>query len=341
MSLFLAYLNGAQKSRQYSNISIIKFILFSVVSIAWMFMLKDKRYLGSVYTTLIINALFGLIIAIFVYLRPVLNIKYNFNHLKYGLAFGLPLVPHALSGVLLSYFDRIIINQLNGPKDAGLYSFAYNIGMVMYIVVMSFNKSWNPYFYKNMNEKKFTLIQVEALKYIKYIYFIAVLLVFFSAEIVKVMANPKYYDSISIIPIIVCSYVLVYLYALYVNFAFYKKKTYLISINTLAAAIINIVLNYIFIPKFGYRIAAYTTFVSYIVLLMLHYINTRVVLKYNVIAMRSLLAKSVVYIIAIAIYYLLHLIKLNTFCAVAIKIIIVAIIIPYTFKKQSILHIKI
>ena len=47
-------------------------------------------------------------------------------------------------------------------------------------------------------------------------------------------------------------------------------KTVRISLYTAVAAVINLVLNYIFIPYFGYVAAAYTTIVSYVVALILH-----------------------------------------------------------------------
>ena len=45
--------------------------------------------------------------------------------------------------------------------------------------------------------------------------------------------------------------------------------------------IINIVLNYIFIPKYGYIAAAYTTLASYFLTMIFHYIFLKVVLKKN------------------------------------------------------------
>ena len=61
---------------------------------------------------------------------------------------------------------------------------------------------------------------------------------------------------------------------LYVNIEFYKKKTMGVSIATMIATALNIILNLIFIPmnpEYSYVIAAYTTLASFIVLFCLHY----------------------------------------------------------------------
>ena len=62
-----------------------------------------------------------------------------------------------------------------------------------------------------------------------------------------------------------------FIYTLYVNIELYNRKTHLISCATTMAAIINVFLNYICIPKWGYMAAAYTTMVSYLFMLIFHY----------------------------------------------------------------------
>jgi O-antigen/teichoic acid export membrane protein len=55
---------------------------------------------------------------------------------------------------------------------------------------------------------------------------------------------------------------------------FFYRKTGLISLGTLLSAIINITLNIIFVPKFGYIAAAITTTISYLFLFIFHYLIT-------------------------------------------------------------------
>ena len=60
---------------------------------------------------------------------------------------------------------------------------------------------------------------------------------------------------------------------------FIGKKTGAISLFTFIAGFTNIFLNYHFIPKYGYEIAAWTTLASYILLFILHYFNVKFILK--------------------------------------------------------------
>lgn len=292
VSLYLAYLNGAGKSKSFSAMSITKFFLYSALSITWMLMLDEKRYLGGVYSLLIVNSSFALFVYYRIFISMQGTLKKFKQHISYALKFGIPLLPHTFSGVMLAYFDRIIINQIVGSAETGLYSFAYNIGMLMFVVIIAFNRSWNPFFYANMNKEKFRAINSHAQSNFNIIILIAGLLILFSGEIVKIMAASRYHASMGIIPVIMLSYVFVYLYYLFVNFSFFQRKTHVISINTLIAGSVNIALNYLLIPRFGYFVAAYTTLASYMLLLLLHYIYVTLFLKYRIIKLGPLLLKT-------------------------------------------------
>ena len=109
--------------------------------------------MGRIYSQLVITFIFSILLIAYLIKRS----KFNFEkkHLIYSLKYGIPLIPHALSGFILAQFDRIIINNLCGNYQAGLYSFAYNIGMIMNVIVLAMNKSWVPIFYKKYAKIKF------------------------------------------------------------------------------------------------------------------------------------------------------------------------------------------
>lgn len=81
-------------------------------------------------------------------------------------------------------------------------------------------------------------------------------------EIVKLLASSKYWEGIGIIPPVVLANYIIFAYTLYVNIEHFYKKTPYITLNTVIAAGLNLILNYIFIPRYGYMAAAYTTLVA-------------------------------------------------------------------------------
>lgn len=276
-NMYLSYLQASKQSKRYSLISINKGVLTLIISIIWVYLLKENRYYGKVYSGLLITTVFA--VYMIYNLIKLSKFKFRFEHIKYSIRFGVPLIPHTLSGFILMFFDRIIINQLSGATDTGLYSFAYNVGMVMFIIAIAMNNSWVPIFYEDIINKDFKKINSLAYNYSKYIYFAAIGLILFSKEIVFLMADKKYHTALPIVPVIVIGYVCWFLYTLYGNYSFYRKKTGLISLATLSAGAINIGLNYWLIPIFGYVAAAYTTVVSYFLLFIFHFLNVKYILK--------------------------------------------------------------
>ena len=101
------------------------------------------------------------------------------------------------------------------------------------------------------------------------------MLIMIAPEILYILGGEEYMQAVYVIPPVMIGYIAQMLYTLYVNIEYYNRKQKQIMAGTLIAAAINIILNLIFIPIFGYIAAAYTTLVGYIVLLFVHYAFVR------------------------------------------------------------------
>ena len=85
-------------------------------------------------------------------------------------------------------------------------------------------------------------------------------------EIVRILATEEYYEAIYLMPPIAAGIFLISLGNLYSNILLYYKKTQYILIATIVAAALNVSLNALLIPIYGYQAAAYTTLAAYIVM---------------------------------------------------------------------------
>lgn len=84
-------------------------------------------------------------------------------------------------------------------------------------------------------------------------------------------APASYFDAKKLIPPVILATYFVFLYSFFANIEIYNKKNKFMAIATFVAAIFNIAGNAVFIPKYGYEAAAYTTLVAYILLMGMHY----------------------------------------------------------------------
>ena len=194
---------------------------------------------------------------------------------KHALKFNIPLIPHYLSTMVLSSADRIMIGKMADASSAGIYGLAYSISQIMTLFNNALFQTIEPWLYKRINEKKIKDISKVAYPAFIGIGAVNLFLIVLAPEAVAIFAPPEYYDAIWIIPPVAMSVYFMFSYVFFAVFEFYYEKTKLIAAATSAGAILNIVLNYIFINAFGYYAAGYTTLVCYMIYAAFHMLFMR------------------------------------------------------------------
>lgn len=285
-------------------ISIANTVIGVIISIILVLSFSESKYLGKIIGTFIPISLIGITVFIIVLAkgRKFINIKYW----KYALALSIPMIPHVLAHLILGQSDRVLINRYIGNDAVGIYSFAYNIGMISQILLGSLNSAWVPWFYRKMDEKDSETIIKVTQKYIALFSFFVIYLIYISPELIKIMGPENYWEASKIVPIVILACFFQFLYTLLVNIQFYIKKNYFIPIGTVVAAILNIGLNIYFIPLYGYMAAAYTTLASYIVLFLMHYLITNHIFKSNVYKIDLFLRATIIITLFTVLFYLIQ-----------------------------------
>lgn len=241
-------------------------VIFSIFAV--LFVCKTNLYMGRIVPTALINILFGIIVVVLVFRKSKVLLKKEY--LRYGLIYSVPLIVHGIALNILSQSDRVMITSLADASQTGIYSLIYNFSMISSVITTSLEGIWMPWFLQKMKERKIQDIDEMGKCYINLMTYIMVCLILVAPEVVKLLASKPYWEGIRIIPPVVLANYVIFMYTLYVNIEHYYKKTPYITVNTFIAAMSNLVLNYIFIPKYGYVAAAYTTIASYLLSFVLH-----------------------------------------------------------------------
>lgn len=241
-------------------------VVLSVIAIKYI--LTDNLYLGRIIPTSFTIIVFGIMVCLLVYSKS--RCFLNREYLKYVLSFSLPLILHGIALNILSQSDRTMITWLADSSQTGIYSLIYNFSMIATVITTSLEGIWVPWFYSRLQKKSYGEINQVAKDYINLMTYCLIGVIMVGPEVVKFLASSNYWDGIKIIPPVVISNFIIFAYTLYVNIEHYHKKTKGITVNTVIAAITNIILNLLLIPRFGYVAAAYTTLISYLVSFVLH-----------------------------------------------------------------------
>lgn len=262
---------------------------------------SDDKVLFRVISVTITSALFGGV-CLALLLKKSRRLFY-LKYWKYALKIDLPLVPHYISMVILHSSDRIMISNITNQVSVAYYSISYSVAIVMQIVLNSLNASFIPWVYQKMQVGEYGKIKKYNTRLLVFVAAVSSIPMFFAPEAVEILGGHDYIDAASIIPLLSSSVFMVYLYSLFIIIEMYYEKSIYTTIGSISAALLNIILNAIAIPAFGYKAAAATTLVSYIALALFHYIIYKRILKKNKIKEAIFDVRSMV-IISIAIILL-------------------------------------
>ncbi len=183
------------------------------------------------------------------------------------LRFCMPIIPHSLSAILLAYSDKFMITAFVGIAENGLYSFGYQVGMIVSLLQNSFNQSWVPWLFNKLNthknDKSFK-IQLVKITYIYSFFMIAVVVaLYFFLPVIFYFLSDNYQGSEKFVFWISLGYAFNGLYKMMVNYIMYEEKTILVMYVTITVALINIILNILFLQYFGVIGAAYASCIAF------------------------------------------------------------------------------
>ncbi len=249
--------------------------LFNVIlSLILIFtVMNNDRATARIFSAFFVEAVEAVVIACIILCksRKLVNLEYW----KYALKYSLPLIVHGGALYILAQSDRLMITHFAGSEQTGIYSLVYNFGMIAQMVATSLNNIWMPFFATNVSENNNKEIDKKAKVFTSFFSIITIIILLVSPEAIKLMASSKYWSGISMLVPITLSAFVIFVYSFYANTERYYKKTAIVSICTLIGAVVNIVLNFYFIPIYGSVAAAYSTLIAYFVSAVIHYFVAR------------------------------------------------------------------
>lgn len=244
--------------------------IFNVVAGLFAVILSENKGVARIVSAAIVEIIIGLAIYIINIQRGKRLI--NLAYVKFAVLFNLPLIPHYLSTYILEQSDRIMIQKLVGVSEAGLYSVAYNAGILIKMVSNSINNALVPWEYRKLEENDFDSLNRKLNSFMILFSFAALAFITVAPEAIFVLAGEKYYSAVYCIPPVTASCFFVFVWGVYGNAEFYYDANKFTMYISGAGAIVNLILNYVCIKAFGYTAAAYTTLFCYMLFTISHFI---------------------------------------------------------------------
>jgi len=185
-------------------------------------------------------------------------------------AYGFPMIGWFLAATLLNVGDRYVIQWFRGSAEVGIYSANYSLingaaGLVAAPVLLAAH----PFLMRAWGEGD----KVNAGRWLgtiaEWILQVGIILIgatwLFSSDIATWFLGVEFRSGHIVMPIVIAG-VVAWQLGMYAHKPLeFAERTKLMFVLSLAVAVLNLVLNIVFVPKFGYLAAAYTTLASFIV----------------------------------------------------------------------------
>jgi len=231
---------------------------------------REINYWGRIIGMSSVYTVFGIGISICLLIRG--KLFYHDVYWKFALSLSVPIIVHALSGQVLSQSDKVMLQQMNGPSVAGVYSLAVAFGGILLTIWGALNNAWTPFMYGYLKENQTDQIEKHGKNYLELFSVLSVGFVLLAPEVFQIFASPEYWGGVDIIPLFVVSAFFRFLYAFPAGYEFFLLKTKAVAFGTLMSGIGNIGMNYLLIPVWGVKGAALATMISNILLFLFHHV---------------------------------------------------------------------
>lgn len=259
--LLVQSINRAQRAvNRFAVIQLAVFLISTCVGV-YLVAIVGRGARGALEGSLV-GAVACLPVAIFLMTRMMKPVV-SWQRLKQSLRIGIPLAPHSLAGWILGFADRVMLEHYSGATQVGLYSAAYNLALGMTALVMTINQAWSPFYFQTAQSDQRPLLK-RLSTIVAIVYTVLGLgFVLFSKELLVLMSGAHYREAGNLVPIIAAGCYGYGLYCLFSTSLFFSLKTKLILSVSASAAILNIALNILLIPRYGMVAAAWATLVAY------------------------------------------------------------------------------
>lgn len=350
LAIPFAWLRYQKRPIKFAALNLL-FIFLNIVTNLLYFLVLPKLYplypdvIGLFYNPGVgVGYIFGLNLvckaAIVAFFIPELTgFKYILDValMKRMLRYSWPILVLGIAGILNQTADKIIFPLVygdiqEGQVQLGIYGACVKIAMIMAMITQAFRYAYEPFVFGKSKDQDSKTTYAKGMKFFIIFTLLAFLCVMAWLDALKYIIAPGYWDGLRVVPIVMAAEIMM---GIYFNLSFWYKlidKTIWGAWFSLAGCAVLLVINFVFIPRYGYMACAWGGFAGYGTSMILSYLVGQ---KKNPInyPMRSIMTY-----IALALLLTLVMVYIpenwNIWARLGAKTILVILFAAYIVKKD-------
>ncbi|MDD4991719.1 MAG: polysaccharide biosynthesis C-terminal domain-containing protein [Paludibacter sp.] len=201
--------------------------------------------------------------------------KVDFQVLKPILKYSFPLLILGIAGIMNQNLDKILFPFLRpgelGKTELGIYGATSKIAMVMMMFTQAFRYAYEPFIFAQQKDKNSLKTYADAMKFFILFSLLIFLGMVLYIDIFKFIIQKSFWPGLNVIPIVLMSFIF---QGVFFNLSLWYKltdKTIYGAWFSVLGTIIIVLLNIIFVPKYGYIASAWAAFICYSVVMIVSY----------------------------------------------------------------------
>lgn len=284
-----AYLRVTNKSLKFTVIKLINIGVFAILNIFFLwfvpYAINNEISLPSwivnyynEYPKVIHIFVAGAVASLSTFLlmiSAVFKFKFSFDIklFKRMLIYSFPIMIGSLAFVTNENLDKLLLGDILGEKQMGIYAACYKLGVFMTLYIMAFRMGAEPFFFNNAHKEnaKETYSKILTWFTIFGAFFMLIVVVFIDLFANILLGKPEYFEALSIVPIILLANLFLGIYNILSIWYKLTDKTKYGMYFSIIGAFITIVFNIVMIPKIGFMASAWATLCAFGTMMIISY----------------------------------------------------------------------
>lgn len=287
-----AWLRANGKPMRYALVKILNIALYLGLNIffllilpgiitqnpdsGWSWLYRPDYQISYIFISNLVASGFTLLLMLRLYIKQ----PYVFDVALWRkmMNYAMPVLVAGIAFTVNEVFDRILLSKLL-PEDIaegeiGKYSACYKLALFMTLFATAFRMGIEPFFFSHSSSEHPQKAYAQITNYFVVLGSVILLGVVVFADVLKriFIPNPDYWEAMSVVPLIVLAS---FCLGIYHNLSVWYKvtdRTHIGAYISLIGAALTIIINFTFIPYFGYKASAVATLAAYAVMMFLSFL---------------------------------------------------------------------
>ncbi len=273
-----AYLRYKHRPYKFAGLKLL-FIFLSVslnLGAYWLMPKIDPSWEIHIGYAFAINLFCTTIISLCL-ISELVGFKWTFDgqKCKEMLRYSWPLLVLGIAGILNQVAGQIMLPRILDPEEGrhqlGIYGACVKIAMIMALITQAFRFAYEPIVFGSAKDKNSKELYAQAMKYFIMFTLLAFLCVMAYMDVFQFIIEEKYREGLVIVPIVMGAEIMM---GIHFNLSFWYKlidKTIWGAIFSITGCAVLLLVNYLFIPRYGYIACAWAGFAGYGTVMLFSY----------------------------------------------------------------------